>query len=96
MDGLGQCIGPNICCGPAIGCYVNTVETEVCRHENENPTPCSIEAELCGNLPSDGYCMADGICCTDGEHSQFMFIFFHYFIRNCVCVVLQVSFLCVC
>ena len=69
IDGLGQCIGPNICCGPAIGCYVNTVESEVCRHENENPTPCSMDADLCGNLPSDGYCMADGICCTDGKPS---------------------------
>ncbi|KAK2163672.1 hypothetical protein LSH36_75g04024 [Paralvinella palmiformis] len=46
-DALGQCIGPNICCGPAFGCYVNTEESATCQRENEIPTPCQTIPELC-------------------------------------------------
>ena len=66
-ESLGQCIGPNICCGPSIGCYMNTLETAPCIHENDIRTPCALDgASVCGD-EGQGQCVADGICCTDGE-----------------------------
>nr|ABR68852.1 vasotocin-neurophysin [Platynereis dumerilii] len=63
-QGLGQCFGPNICCGPSIGCYINTLESEECSKENDVRTPCDITAEICG-VDGQGRCGADGVCCTD-------------------------------
>ena len=68
---MGQCVGPNICCGPSIGCYINTVESKVCEHENDSPIPCDVAAPQCGSQTSDGYCMADGVCCNDGEYIEY-------------------------
>ncbi|KAL4232163.1 hypothetical protein ACF0H5_009738 [Mactra antiquata] len=63
----GQCIGPNICCGP-FGCYFGTPETRICEKENDRTTPCQIRGESCG-AGSHGYCVSDGICCDSGACS---------------------------
>lgn len=60
--GLGQCVGPNICCSPNFGCHIGTRETEVCQLENQSATPCVVSGEVCGARDS-GNCVADGVCC---------------------------------
>ena len=64
--GIGQCVGPSICCGPGIGCMMGTPEAEVCQKENESTTPCSVRGQQCG-IDDLGNCVADGICCVEGE-----------------------------
>lgn len=63
-EGLGQCVGPNICCGAAIGCFINTGESAACARENQIPTPCEVDGESCSSVP-DGRCTANGVCCSD-------------------------------
>ncbi|XP_064601565.1 conopressin/neurophysin-like [Liolophura sinensis] len=65
----GQCVGPNICCGPDFGCYIATEESEVCQKENESRTPCEIDGAPCG-VDGQGNCVADGVCC-DSEACAF-------------------------
>ena len=72
-EGMGQCVGPNICCGPSIGCYINTVEADVCARENDNPVACEVNGESCGTR-SDGHCVANGVCCNDGKKNKQTFI----------------------
>ncbi|KAK7109698.1 terepressin/terephysin-like [Littorina saxatilis] len=62
--GVGQCVGPSICCGPDIGCLMGTPEAEVCQKENESTTPCSVSGHQCG-VNNMGNCVADGICCDE-------------------------------
>ncbi|XP_012939782.1 lys-conopressin preprohormone isoform X1 [Aplysia californica] len=61
-DGIGQCVGPNICCSPHFGCHIGTPETEICQKENQSTSPCSVRGETCGYRDS-GNCVANGICC---------------------------------
>ncbi|CAG5129111.1 unnamed protein product, partial [Candidula unifasciata] len=60
--GLGQCVGPSVCCSPHFGCYMNTEESEVCHQENKNTAPCSISGQACG-VHNTGHCVAVGVCC---------------------------------
>ena len=60
----GQCVGPNICCGPDIGCHINTAVSKACNEENNILTPCEIRGAICGENGSR--CVADGICCNSG------------------------------
>ncbi|XP_043274205.1 neurophysin 1-like [Venturia canescens] len=58
----GQCFGPNICCGPNIGCFISTPESHKCRKESLYSRPCVAGFAMCkGNT---GRCAANGICCT--------------------------------
>ena len=61
---LGQCIGPDICCGP-FGCQMGTSESSVCQKENESTTACAVSGPSCGSR-NQGNCVADGICCDSG------------------------------
>jgi len=60
--GLGQCVGPRICCSPHFGCHLGTVETEVCQQENQSVSPCYVTGDVCGERDA-GNCVADGFCC---------------------------------
>lgn len=57
----GQCVGPNICCG-IFGCYIGTVESQICEKENDSTQPCRISGEPCGSR-GQGNCVADRLCC---------------------------------
>lgn len=62
----GQCYGPNICCGPGIGCSINNEISKVCRMENLSTKPCYIEGKKCG--PSlNGVCASGKLCCESGK-----------------------------
>lgn len=61
---LGQCIGPDICCGP-FGCQMGTSDSSVCQKENESTKACAISGPSCGSR-NQGNCVADGICCDSG------------------------------
>nr|P0DN43.1 RecName: Full=Terepressin/terephysin; AltName: Full=Conopressin/Conophysin-like; Contains: RecName: Full=Terepressin; AltName: Full=Conopressin-like; Contains: RecName: Full=Terephysin; AltName: Full=Conophysin-like; Flags: Precursor [Terebra subulata] len=63
-EGVGQCVGPSICCGLAIGCLMGTSEAEVCQKENESSAPCAVSGRHCG-MDNTGNCVADGICCVE-------------------------------
>ncbi|XP_076436956.1 terepressin/terephysin-like [Babylonia areolata] len=62
--GVGQCVGPEICCGPEIGCLMGTAEAEACQKENESAAPCVVSGRHCG-MDNTGNCVADGICCVE-------------------------------
>lgn len=64
---LGQCVGPDICCGP-FGCQMGTSESNICGKENESTTACAISGPPCGSR-NQGNCVADGICCDTGACS---------------------------
>nr|QFQ61128.1 hormone superfamily conopressin/conophysin [Conus magus] len=63
-EGVGQCVGPSVCCGLGLGCLMGTPETEVCQKENESSVPCAISGRRCG-MDNTGNCVADGICCVE-------------------------------
>ncbi|KAL5021590.1 hypothetical protein ScPMuIL_000745 [Solemya velum] len=58
---MGQCVGPDICCGP-FGCLMGTSDAKDCQKENDTPVPCTVSGEPCGSR-GQGNCVADGICC---------------------------------
>ncbi|CAH2007593.1 unnamed protein product [Acanthoscelides obtectus] len=59
---IGQCFGPNICCGP-FGCLMGTSEALVCQqglfHER---IPCTAGSGSCRK--GTGRCAIDNICCS--------------------------------
>lgn len=61
---LGQCFGPNICCGELIGCHIRTQESASCDKENLIPIPCEVRGKPCAN--GRGRCGADSVCCNEG------------------------------
>ncbi|XP_061171595.1 terepressin/terephysin-like [Saccostrea echinata] len=63
----GQCVGPDICCGP-FGCHMGTSQSSVCEKENESTVPCAVSGPPCGSR-NQGNCVADGICCDPGACS---------------------------
>nr|QUP51998.1 conopressin [Urechis unicinctus] len=64
--GLGQCVGPDICCGAVIGCFIATEESAVCQQENDTPVPCEVGGAPCGS-DRQSRCVADGVCCNDAS-----------------------------
>ena len=77
-EGLGQCVGPSICCGASFGCFINTLEAAACSHENDIQTPCRLEGIVCGD-EGQGQCVADGICCSDGKgYQEICFLLLQY------------------
>ncbi|KAL2100303.1 hypothetical protein ACEWY4_004697 [Coilia grayii] len=61
----GRCVGPSICCGEGMGCYLGSPEAARCLEENFLPSPCEVGGRACGS--EDGHCAAPGICCdTEG------------------------------
>ncbi|CAL4107208.1 unnamed protein product, partial [Meganyctiphanes norvegica] len=61
----GRCIGTDICCNPGQGCFIGTLETQLCKMENSNPMRCSNDdLKPCGRT-QDGKCAANGLCCTE-------------------------------
>nr|XP_045621380.1 oxytocin-neurophysin 1-like [Procambarus clarkii] len=61
----GRCLGPEICCGPGIGCFMGTREARMCRAENLVPVTCAnTDLNTCGRLRG-GRCAASGLCCTE-------------------------------
>ncbi|XP_042865376.1 oxytocin-neurophysin 1-like isoform X2 [Penaeus japonicus] len=61
----GRCVGPDICCGPEIGCYLGTREAILCRSENLVPVTCSNDdLKTCGRQ-REGRCASSGVCCTE-------------------------------
>ncbi|XP_071493859.1 oxytocin-neurophysin 1-like [Diadema antillarum] len=67
--GVGRCVGPGICCGPTIGCHINTQHTLSCMRENEIPTPCDLRGSPCQTVAS-GTCVAMGVCCNSDSCSE--------------------------
>eukprot|EP00057_Strongylocentrotus_purpuratus_P002425 XP_003724490.1 PREDICTED: oxytocin-neurophysin 1 [Strongylocentrotus purpuratus] len=67
--GVGRCMGPGICCGPTIGCHINTQHTLSCMRENEISTPCELPGNPCQTVPS-GTCGAMGVCCNSNSCSE--------------------------
>ncbi|MBN3326319.1 FABP1 protein, partial [Atractosteus spatula] len=59
----GRCVGPSICCGEELGCYVGTPETARCLEENYLPSPCEAGGRACG--AEGGRCAAPGVCCDE-------------------------------
>ncbi|KAG7200668.1 hypothetical protein KM043_001221 [Ampulex compressa] len=59
---MGQCFGPQICCGPSIGCFLGTPETFKCRKESLYSRPCVAGFAMCRG--STARCAANGICCS--------------------------------
>lgn len=59
---LGQCFGPNICCGPTFGCHIGTSQTQKCRKEQFDSSPCMAGFAMCNG--NKGRCGAGGICCS--------------------------------
>lgn len=65
---LGRCIGPDICCGARVGCFIGSRETRLCRTENMVPIRCSnADLKQCGRM-QEGRCAAAGLCCTESEY----------------------------
>ncbi|KAK7078771.1 hypothetical protein SK128_015067 [Halocaridina rubra] len=63
----GRCLGPEICCGEGIGCFMGTREAQLCRTENLIPVTCkNSDLKLCGPTRT-GRCAASGICCTEAK-----------------------------
>ncbi|KAK8730677.1 hypothetical protein OTU49_007865, partial [Cherax quadricarinatus] len=61
----GRCMGPEICCGPGLGCFLGTREARMCRSENLVPLTCTnTDLNTCGRM-REGRCAASGICCTE-------------------------------
>lgn len=67
-DLSGQCIGPDICCGP-FGCYLGTEESSICQKENESTHACEVQGDPCGSR-DQGNCVGNGICCDSGRYLQ--------------------------
>ncbi|XP_071542157.1 oxytocin-neurophysin 1-like isoform X2 [Panulirus ornatus] len=66
-DLQGRCMGPEICCGPAIGCFLGTREARLCQAENLVPLTCTnSDLKTCGRM-QEGRCAAAGLCCTEDK-----------------------------
>lgn len=73
----GRCLGPHLCCGPKIGCFMKTKETSICLLANLTSTgTCNHEwwqtelgAQPChlDGIDSDGTCVSEGLCCSNGN-----------------------------
>ncbi|KAG0724937.1 Isotocin-neurophysin IT 1 [Chionoecetes opilio] len=64
---LGRCLGPDICCGARIGCFLGSRETRLCRTENMVPITCvNSDLKPCGRM-QEGRCAAPGLCCTENK-----------------------------
>ncbi|ELT90472.1 hypothetical protein CAPTEDRAFT_173251 [Capitella teleta] len=68
-NGLGQCVGPNTCCGQDIGCFMGTQEAKMCGEENDSPIPCRVDGAACGRNDG-GRCVAEQICCNEDKCSH--------------------------
>ncbi|XP_064101142.1 oxytocin-neurophysin 1-like [Macrobrachium nipponense] len=63
----GRCLGPEICCGETIGCFLGTRESQICRTENLIPVTCNnSDLKTCG-VSRSGHCSAVGLCCTEAK-----------------------------
>ncbi|XP_015176922.1 PREDICTED: oxytocin-neurophysin 1-like [Polistes dominula] len=62
---LGQCFGPKICCGPTFGCHIGTSQTQKCRKEQFDTSPCLAGFSMCNG--NKGRCGAAGICCSQNS-----------------------------
>ncbi|XP_014674318.1 PREDICTED: neurophysin 2-like [Priapulus caudatus] len=61
--GVGQCFGPDICCGATIGCHLKSRESAPCAAENSIPVSCEVGTPPCAD--GAGRCAADGLCCSE-------------------------------
>ncbi|CAF0709965.1 unnamed protein product [Brachionus calyciflorus] len=63
-SGLGTCFGPRICCGPDIGCLIDSKETNVCKFEDVNSRePCMPYGKQCEKVEY-GRCATSNLCCN--------------------------------
>ena len=66
-DGLGRCFGPNICCGPNLGCLLDTQETQECKVETaDSSAPCLAYGKPCRSVEY-GQCATSSLCCSSGK-----------------------------
>jgi hypothetical protein len=65
-NGMGTCFGPRICCGPDMGCLIDTKETLTCRQEDSKLSPCKPYGKACNKI-SYGTCATDNLCCNPGK-----------------------------
>ncbi|MPC21605.1 Isotocin-neurophysin IT 2 [Portunus trituberculatus] len=57
---LGRCIGPDICCGARIGCFLGSRETRLCRTENMVPITCyNSDLKPCDKCETNDDCVAE-------------------------------------
>ncbi len=66
-DGFGMCFGPRICCGPDIGCLIDTQESLICRLEDlKSSKACTPYGKQCNKLEY-GRCATKNLCCSPGK-----------------------------
>lgn len=62
-----MCFGPKICCGPDIGCLLDTKVSHVCESEDtEFAKPCLPYGKSCTQLKY-GRCATKNLCCNPGK-----------------------------
>lgn len=62
-----MCFGPNICCGPKIGCILDSRESAICRLEDiKSKEPCTPYGKKCKSL-NYGKCATESLCCNPGK-----------------------------
>jgi hypothetical protein len=61
-----MCFGPRICCGPDIGCFIDTKVSQVCETEDiKLKKPCLPYGKPCSLIPY-GKCATKNVCCNSG------------------------------
>jgi len=68
-DGMGMCFGPRICCGPDIGCLIDSKESLICRSEDsQSSKPCTPYGNACEAYGIEyGRCATPNLCCNPGK-----------------------------
>lgn len=62
--GMGTCFGPRTCCGPEIGCLIDTKESLTCRAEDtKSSLPCIPYGKACDKVEF-GKCATKHLCCN--------------------------------
>lgn len=65
-----MCFGPKICCGPDMGCLIDTKETTVCQLEDlKSNVPCQPYGKICDKVEF-GRCATSNLCCNPGKISK--------------------------
>jgi hypothetical protein len=66
-SGRGMCFGPRICCGPDIGCLMDSSVTKECLYEDiRSSKPCSTYGKACQKAEF-GKCATKNLCCNPGK-----------------------------
>ena len=76
-----MCFGPKICCGPDIGCLIDTRESIVCSTEDvKSSKPCAPYGDSCEAV-NYGRCATKSLCCNPGKKFKsfaYMYMMLNY------------------